>query len=268
MMEYLKIFNNEEFGNISVISINNKEYFEAIAVAESLGYTNPRAAIIRHCDEEGVTFHDVGVVTGKDINGNDAIQYVTKKFIDEGNVYRLIIKSKLPSAKRFEKWIMEEVIPSLRINGAYMSDDVINKTLEDPDFIIQMATKLKEEKEQRILAQRKVESLEESIVLDKPYIEFGKCISSSSEAITIGQFAKILNNNNIIIGRNRLFNFLREEGYLIKNGKEKNTPKQAYVKQGLFKVSETIINTIEGEKLSTTTLITGKGQKYFFEILK
>lgn len=267
-MENLKIFTSEEFGNIGVIVKNNKEYFEAIPVAEVLGYTNPRAAIIRHCEEDGVTFHDVGVVRSNDVNGSDFIQYVSKKFIDEGNIYRLIIKSKLPSAKRFEKWIMEEVIPSIRANGAYMSDDVINKTLQDPDFIIEMATKLKEERNKRLLAQRKVESLEECMAFDKPYTEFGKCIASSNEAITIGQFAKILNNSDIRIGRNRLFSFLREEGYLIKVGKDKNTPKQPYIKSGLFKVCETIINTESGEKLSTTTLITGKGQKYFLDILK
>ncbi|MGL5327929.1 MAG: phage antirepressor KilAC domain-containing protein [Peptostreptococcaceae bacterium] len=267
-MENLKIFTNEEFGNIGVIVKNNKEYFEAIPVAEVLGYTNPRAAIIRHCEEDGVTFRDVGVVRSNDANGSDYIQYVSKKFIDEGNVYRLIIKSKLPSAKRFEKWIMEEVIPSIRTNGAYMSDEVINKTLQDPDFIIEMATKLKEERKKTLLAQKKIKGLEECLAFDKPYTDFGKCISSCEEAITIGQFAKLLNNNNINIGRNRLFSFFREEGYLIKTGKDKNTPKQPYIKSGLFKVCETIINTENGEKLSITTLITGKGQKYFLDILK
>ncbi|MEG1310907.1 MAG: phage antirepressor KilAC domain-containing protein, partial [Romboutsia sp.] len=232
-----------------------------------LGYTNPRAAVIRHCELEGVTFRDVGVVTGKNLNGSDVVQNVAKKFIDEGNIYRLIIKSKLPSAKKFEKWIMEEVIPIIRVNGAYMSEDVINKTLQDPDFIIQIATKLKEEKEQRLLAQRKVKSLETSISIDEPYTNFGKSVSASSGAITVGQFAKLLSNNNIVIGRNRLFSLLREQGYLIKNGKEKNIPKQIYVEQGLFKVSENVVNTMEGEILSTKTLITGKGQKYFFEIL-
>lgn len=266
-MDNLRIFTNEEFGRVSAISINNKEYFEAIAVAEILGYTNPRAAIIRHCELEGVTFRDVGVVTGKNIDGSDVVQHVTKKFIDEGNIYRLIIKSKLPSSKRFEKWIMEEVIPSIRVNGAYMSEDVINKTLQDPDFIIQIATKLKEEREQRMIAQREVESLEASISMDRPYTDLGKSISVSNGAITIGQFAKLLSNNNIVIGRNRLFSFLREQGYLIKNGKEKNMPKQTYVEQGLFKVSEGVVNTIEGEVLSTTTLLTGKGQMYFLELL-
>ena len=148
-----------------------------------------------------------------------------------------------------------------------MSEEVINKTLDNPDFIIEMATKLKYEREQRILLQEKAEHLEASITIDKPYTNFGKSIATSSDAITIGQFAKVLNNNNINIGRNRLFSILRENGYLIKCGKDKNMPKQVYVKQGLFQVSEQIVRTVEGELLTATTLITGKGQMYFLDLL-
>lgn len=266
-MNKLKIFKNEEFGQLSVIVKNNKEYIEAIEVATILGYSNPRDAINRHCDKDGVVFSDVGVVTGFRKDNSKAFQVVTKKFIDEGNLYRLIIKSKLPSAKRFEKWIMDEVLPSLRKHGAYMSEEVINKTLDDPDFIIEMATKLKYEREQRRLLQEKAEHLEASITIDKPYTNFGKSIATSSDAITIGQFAKVLNNNNINIGRNRLFSILRDNGYLIKCGKDKNMPKQVYVKQGLFQVSEQIVRTVEGELLTATTLITGKGQMYFLDLL-
>ena len=267
IMNKLKIFENEEFGQLSVIVKNNKEYIEAIEVATILGYSNPRDAINRHCDKDGVVFSDVGVVTGFRKDNSQAFQVVTKKFIDEGNLYRLIIKSKLPSAKRFEKWIMDEVLPSLRKHGAYMSEEVINKTLDDPDFIIEMATKLKYEREQRRLLQEKAEHLEASITIDKPYTNFGKSIATSSDAITIGQFAKVLNNNNINIGRNRLFSILRDNGYLIKCGKDKNMPKQVYVKQGLFQVSEQIVRTVEGELLTATTLITGKGQMYFLDLL-
>ena len=237
-MNKLKIFKNEEFGQLSVIVKNNKEYIEAIEVATILGYSN----------------------------NSKAFKVVTKKFIDEGNLYRLIIKSKLPSARRFEKWVMDEVLPSIRKHGAYMSEEVINKTLDDPDFIIEMATKLKYEREQRRLLEEKAKHLEATITIDKPYTNFGKSIATSSDAITIGQFAKVLNNNNINIGRNRLFTILRDNGYLIKVGKDKNMPKQIYVKQGLFKVAESIVKTVKGELLTATTLITGKGQMYFLEI--
>ena len=265
-MNKLKIFKNEEFWQLSVIVKNNKEYIEAIEVATILGYSNPRDAVTRHCDEDGVVFSDVRVVTGIRKDNSKAFKVVTKKFIDEGNLYRLIIKSKLPSARRFEKWVMDEVLPSIRKHGAYMSEEVINKTLDDPDFIIEMATKLKYEREQRRLLEEKAKHLEATITIDKPYTNFGKSIATSSDAITIGQFAKVLNNNNINIGRNRLFTILRDNGYLIKVGKDKNMPKQIYVKQGLFKVAESIVKTVKGELLTATTLITGKGQMYFLEI--
>lgn len=262
-MNDLKVFKNKEFGTLNVIVIDNKEYIEAISVAKILGYTNPRDAVLRLCDEEGVVFSDVCVGTGKCSNNTKSTRIISKKFIDEGNLYRLIIKSRLPSARNFEKWIMYEVLPSIRKNGLYMKDEVINKTLEDPDFIIEIATKLKKERQEKLLAQRKVENLEAIMIIDKPYTNFGKSIAVSNDAITIGDFAKILNNNNIKIGRNRLFSLLRENGYLIKSGKEKNKPKQIYLEQGLFKVSENIVHTVDGDKLLTTTLITGKGQMYF-----
>ena len=265
-MDNLKVFENDEFGQLSVIVKNNKEYIEAIEVATILGYSNPRDAISRHCNEEGVVFSDVRVVTGIKKDNSKAFKVVTKKFIDEGNLYRLIIKSKLPSARRFEKWVMDEVLPSIRKHGAYMSEEVINKTLDDPDFIIEMATKLKYEREQRRLLEEKAKHLEATITIDKPYTNFGKSIATSSDAITIGQFAKVLNNNNINIGRNRLFTILRDNGYLIKVGKDKNMPKQIYVKQGLFKDAESIVKTVNGELLTATTLITGKGQMYFLEL--
>lgn len=264
-MEGLQIFKNNEFGELNVIVIDEKVYIDGIQAATILGYSNPRDAINRHCENEGVVKHDTGVVTGKKADGSEAVQYIQRKYISEGNLYRLIVKSKLQSAKRFEKWIMDEVLPGIRQNGVYMTDDVINKTLEDPDFIIQMATKLKKEREEKLLAQERADTLEAIITLDKPYTNFAKKIEASSDSITIGQFAKLLNNNNIDIGRNRLFSWFRENGYFIKNGKEKNTPKQIYIEQGLFNISERVINTVEGEILSTTTLITGKGQLYFLD---
>ena len=267
-MRELRVFNNEEFGDVNVIVQNNKEYLEAIAVAKILGYSNPRDAIIRHCKKEGVKFLDVVVVTGINSDGSNRTQYVTKKFIDEPNLYRLIIRSHLPSAKRFEKWIMNEVLPTVRRHGIYMDDNVATRIIEDPDFLIQMANKLKSEKEERLKAEKRANNLEAVIKIDKPYTDFGKSIVNSTGCITIGKFAKLLNNNNIKIGRNQLYGYLRDNGYLIKTGKDKNIPKQIYIKQGLFEVSESIVNTSEGKFLSATTLITGKGQKYFSESLE
>ena len=177
------------------------------------------------------------------------------------------MKSKLPSAIKFENWIMDEVLPEIRKYGTYLNDDAIEKTLKDPDFIIHLAMEIKKEREEKLMAQRKAENLEAIITIDTPYTNFGKKVAVSSDAITIGQFAKLLSNNDIVIGRNRLFTLLRDRGYLIKKGKDKNMPKQTYLEQGLFKIAENVVKTVEGEILSTTTLVTGKGQMYFLDLL-
>lgn len=267
IIENLKVFTNDEFGELKVITINNRTYIEASGAARILGYANPREAIIRHCSEEGVVYYDVGVVTGTRSDGQNSIQYVRKKFIDEGNLYRLIVKCKLPTARKFESWIMDEVLPSIRRNGAYISDNIIDNILNDPDLIIQIATRMKNEKIKRILEKQRADKLENTIKTDMPYTSFAKRVQASSDSITIGQFAKLLNNTDIPIGRNRLYSFLRESGYLIKSGKDKNIPKQIYIDQGLFAINEKIINSKEGEIISTTTLITGKGQLYFEKLI-
>lgn len=263
----MNIFKNKEFGEIGIIVKNNKEYFEAIRVAKILGYKNPHDAVNRHCIKEGLVFHEVVSNTRKKRDGSKVVQLIDKKFIDEGNLYRLIIKSKLEGATRFERWLVEEVLPSIRKNGFYIENEILEKTLEDPNFLINVITDLKLEKERRIVIQEKINKLESKIKIDSPYTNFGKSISASTDAITIGQFAKILNNNSIKIGRNRLFSWFRENGYLIKRGQEKNLPKQIYIEQGLFKLCEKLVCTKNGVKLSTTTLITGKGQVYFLELI-
>ncbi len=143
----LRIFNNEEYGQVSVIIENNKEYFEATKIAKILGYKNPHNAINTHCKKEGVAKRSVGVSTGAKSDGSNTIQYVDKKFIDESNLYRLIIKSKLPNAKKFESWVVEEVLPSIRKNGAYITNKLIEEMVENPDLIIKLINSLKEHEE-------------------------------------------------------------------------------------------------------------------------
>lgn len=264
----MEIFKNNEFGDVAVIVEKSREYFDATQSAKILGYSNPRDAVARHCNKGGVVFHDMGVVTGKKRNGEDAIQFISKKFIDEANLYRLIIKSKLKSARKFEKWVFEEVIPTIRKHGAYMSDSVIDEVLENPSFLNKLMEKLIDEKSKRYEAERRVDLLKENIVSNKPYVEFSKIVSEVDGAISIGSFAKLLNNKDIPIGRNKLYYWFRENGYMIKNGKEKNNPKQRYIDNGLFRVIERVVQTENGEKLTVTPLITGKGQLYFLKIIE
>ena len=125
-MHDLKVFQNSQFGELEILTIDNKEWFPAIKVAEILGYTNPRKAIRDHAKEKGVTIRSV--------LSNGGMQ--NKKFIDEGNLYRLITRSKLPQADQFEEWVFEDVLPAIRKHGIYATDDVIENTLNNPDYII------------------------------------------------------------------------------------------------------------------------------------
>lgn len=178
------------------------------------------------------------------------------------------MKSRLKSAKKFEQWVFNEVIPTIRRCGAYMDENTIDNILNNPSFLNTLMEKLIDEKFKRHEAQKNVIILEENIKENEPYIEFSKAISECKEAISIGAFAKILNNNNIHIGRNRLYFWFREKGYMIKSGNEKNVPKQRYIDMGLFRVIEQIIQTENGEKLKITPRITGKGQTYFMKIIE
>lgn len=264
----MEIFKNEEFGELRVIVVDDKEYFEAMSSAKTLGYSNPHDAINRHCRYEGVVFHEVGVETGTYRNGEPSIQFVNKKFIDEGNLYRLIMKSRLKNAKKFERWICEIVLPTIRKHGAYMNDNVIEKVLDDPNFLSRLVEKLADEKSKRQEAEKKVDVLKGNIIANKPHVEFSKTVSNVDGAISIGSFAKLLNNNHIKIGRNRLYYWFRENGYFIKNGMEKNSPKQRYIDMGFFNIVEKVIPTENGDKLRVTPLITGKGQIYFMKMIE
>ncbi|MDS3947908.1 phage antirepressor [Staphylococcus epidermidis] len=171
-MHDLKVFQNSQFGELEILTIDNKEWFPAIKVAEILGYTNPRKAIRDHAKEKGVTIRSV--------LSNGGMQ--NKKFIDEGNLYRLITRSKLPQADQFEEWVFEDVLPAIRKHGIYATDDVIENTLNNPDYIINVLTEYKKEKEQNLLLQQEIGEL-------KPKADYVDEILNSPGTMTITQIA-------------------------------------------------------------------------------
>ena len=248
-MHDLKVFQNSQFGELEILTIDNKEWFPAIKVAEILGYTNPRKAIRDHAKERGVTIHSVIDSLGRNQD---------KKFIDEGNLYRLITRSKLPQADQFEEWVFEDVLPAIRKHGVYATDDVIENTLNNPDYIINVLTEYKKEKEQNLLLQQEVET-------NKPKVLFADSVAGSDNSILVGELAKILKQNGVDIGQNRLFKWLRNNGYLIKKGGESyNLPTQKSMDLKILDIKKRIINNPDGSsKVSRTPKVTGKGQQYF-----
>lgn len=255
-MTDLQIFKNDQFGEIRTVEENGAVLFCGSDIAGALGYSNTRDAINRHCKPEGVVKRD-GVSQTTNQYGITTEQTVEMKFINEGNVYRLITHSKLPAAEQFEHWVFDEVLPTIRRNGAYMTDDTLEQALTSPDFLIQLATKLKEEKAKRVELEAKVEQ-------DKPKVLFAQAVETAHNSILIGDLAKILKQNGVQTGQKRLFEQLRQEGYLMKGGNSHNMPTQRAMEMGLFEVKESTVNNPDGSvRINRTTKVTGKGQTYF-----
>lgn len=178
--------------------------------------------------------------------------------VNESGLYAVILRSDKPQAKPFRRWVTSEVLPSIRKHGAYMTDQTLEQALTSPDFLIQLATQLKEEKEQRKQLEAKVEQ-------DKPKVLFADSVSASKSSILVGELAKILKQNGVDTGQFRLFAWLRENGHLIKReGSDYNMPTQKSAEMGLFEVKQTIITHSDGHiTTNKTPKVTGKGQVYF-----
>lgn len=249
-MEDIQIFNNKEFGDVRALELNGAPWFVGKDVAEALGYGSGKSlanAVSKHVDEE-----DKGVTEMMTPGG---VQKVI--IINESGLYSLVLSSKLPSAKKFKHWVTSEVLPTIRRHGAYMTEEALEKAITEPDFLIRLATQLKEEKAKRLEAERQIEA-------DRPKVTFANAVNVSKDGMLLGILAKLLHQNGVDIGQKRLFQWMRDKGYLMKNGTDKNMPTQKARELGLFKVKERAIDNPDGSvRLTRTTLVTGKGQEYF-----
>lgn len=246
-MNDIKIFENPEFGSVRTVEVNGKPYFIGKDVAGILGYQNGSRDINRHVEEEDRTKMMV-------FDGN---QQKETTIINESGLYSLILSSKLPKAKEFKRWVTNEVLPSIRKHGAYMTDETLHRAITEPDFLIQLATELKEEQEKR-------RQLEVDAAANRPKVLFAEAVETAQTSILIGDLAKLIKQNGVDIGQKRLFEFLRQNGFLIKSGLSKNMPTQKAMEQGLFEVKERTISNPDGSvRITKTTKVTGKGQTYF-----
>lgn len=229
---------------VRTVTVNNETYFVGKDVADILGYQNGSRDINRHVDEEDRLKYRFGT------SGQDREMTI----INESGLYSLILSSKLPQAKEFKRWVTSEVLPTIRKNGMFATDEL----LDNPDFAIATLQKLKEEREAK-------RQLEAQIEADKPKVIFADAVSASKSSILIGELAKLLKQNGIDIGQNKLFQWLRLNGYLIsRKGESWNQPTQRSMELGLFQLKKTNINHPDGHTtVNTTTKVTGKGQQYF-----
>lgn len=181
--------------------------------------------------------------------------------VTESGLYSIILLSRKPEAKKFKRWVTHEVLPTIRKHGAYVTPAKLEELMNDPDSWIKVLTALKEERSAK-------ERLQLEATENKPKVIFADAVSVSEGTILIGELAKILKGNGIEIGQNRLFEKLRQDGYLIKRkGTDYNAPTQKAMDLGLFRVKETAITHSDGHvTISKTTKVTGKGQQYFINL--
>ena len=232
---------------VRTMTLNDEPYFIGRDLTAILQYSNGPKAIRDHVDADDKLTERI-VLAG---------QHREVTLINESGLYSLILSSKMPQAKEFKHWVTSEVLPAIRKHGAYMTPQTIEKALLNPDTIINLATQLKREQEQRKQLQAENEQM-------KPKALFADAVSTSNSSILIGQLAKILRQNGVNIGQNRLFAWMRKNGYLGTRGSNRNVPTQRSMELGLFKTKETVINHSDGHTtVNITTKVTGKGQQYF-----
>lgn len=205
---------------------------------------------------------DVTARLDEDEKGVDIIDTLGGKqeltVISESGLYNVILLSRKPEAKKFKRWVTHEVLPQIRRHGAYITTSKLEEIMNDPDAWIKLLTALKEER-------REKERLKLQAAENRPKVVFADAVSVSDGTILIGELAKILKGNGVEIGQNRLFERLRQDGFLIKRkGTDYNAPTQKAMELGLFRVKETAITHSDGHvTISKTTKVTGKGQQYF-----
>lgn len=246
-MNELQIFNNEEFGEIRTVVSNNEPMFCLSDVCKALEISNV-GNVKQRLSEKGIHTADTPTKGG--------MQKMT--FISEANLYKTIFQSRKESAERFTDWVTSEVLPSIRKNGGYIAgqetlsdDELLSKALLVAHNKIAERDKIIEQKQARI------EQM-------KPKAIFADAVATSRTSILIGDLAKMICQNGYQIGQKRLFEWLRNNGYLCKSGSSRNMPMQRYVEQGLFEVKESNVQNPDGSvRITRTTKITGKGQLYF-----
>lgn len=242
-MQQLFNFNGQQ---VRTVTINDEPYFVGKDVATILGYKKPENAIANHVENEDKT---TTLIQGTGSN------YKSKSvIINESGLYALILSSKLPTAKEFKHWVTSEVLPAIRKHGAYMTDEKAFNVIHNADGLADLL--------QQAADQLKAKDIQ--IAEMKPKALFADAVSTSNSSILIGQLAKILRQNGVNIGQNRLFAWMRKNGYLGTRGSNRNVPTQRSMELGLFKTKETVINHSDGHTtVNITTKVTGKGQQYF-----
>ena len=252
MINELQVFSYEG-SEIRTVQLGGEPWWVLKDICDVLELSNP-SMIADRLDED-----EKAKVEPKQYLGSRSNEPAT--VISESGLYNVILLSRKPEAKKFKRWITHEVLPTIRKHGAYVTSAKLEEMISDPDAWIKVLTALKDERAAK-------QHLQLEAAKNEPKVVFADAVSVSSGTILIGELAKILKGNGIEIGQNRLFEKLRQDGYLIKRqGTDYNAPTQRAMELGLFKVKETAITHSDGHvTISKTTKVTGKGQQYFINL--
>src|SRR5690606_21010998 len=245
-MGAVQIFNFNGL-DIRIIEKDGQPWFVLKDVCEILGLRSPD--VRQRLSDDVVSTHTVTDTLGRTN---------TATIINEDGLYDVILESRKPEARKFRKWVTSEVLPSIRKHGAYMTNETLEKALTSPDFLIQLATRLKEEQEKRLAAEQKLEE-------QKPLVEFAETCLASKDSILVRELAKVASKQGITIGQNRLYKKLREWGLIMAGSTE---PYQHAIDAGYFEVVQSGKETVAGHMIFRTTRVTPKGQVYIIDRLK
>lgn len=252
-MNNIQIFKSPMFGQIRVSGSDEQPMFCLADVCSILDIKN-----ISDCKSR---LSPKGVVTN-DTPTNGGVQQMI--FINESNLYKVIFQSRKTEAELFQEWVTSEILPSIRKHGVYMTSEVIEKTLSDPDFLIKLATELKKEKERNRLLEKTNEENIRFLEQQAPKVLFADAVATSNKSILVGEMAKLMRQNKVEIGERRLFQWMRDNHFLCSYGERYNQPTQEAMERGLFEIKKTTITKPDGIIIvSTTPKVTGKGQIYF-----
>ena len=248
MDNMVKTFVNEEFGSVRTIEENGRVMFCGKDVALALGYSDTNNAIKTHCKKDGVVIHHLIDSMGRKQGA---------KFISESNLYRLISHSRLHSAEKFESWIFDDVLPTIRRTGGYVTNEEMFienylPFLDEPYrdlFRLQMTA---------------IEKLNERIRHNQPLVEFANQVTGTNDLIDMNAMAKLARAENIPVGRNKLYSWLKRTGVLMSN----NLPYQRYIDRGYFAVKESVFEVNGMKKTYRQTFVTGKGQLFIISLLR
>lgn len=251
MKNEIQIFNNPQFGSIRTAGTAEQPMFCLTDICRVLDLRTQD--VKKRLDEKGVD--SINTPT------NGGAQFLL--FVNEKNLYKVIMRSDKPQAEPFQDWVCGDVLPSIRKHGIYATEATVEKMLSDPESAIIMLQAYQKERRERMAAQQEVERLEAQEMENKPKVVFADAVSGSNSACLIGELAKMIAQNGYPIGEKRLFQWLRDNHYLCDYGERFNQPYQRYIEQGLFTMKQNVFSVNGEMRTRNTTKVTGKGQVYF-----